>query len=161
MLRDFFLCERKPSLKLWNFLVCKNKYLKNLWKLVLVNYIFFWFCKNQPSPEHQNYPPWGFCRFDQFEFKVNFSSINFGNKHTNFPQAISRRSHRACSIIKSVFRNFAKLTGKHLCQSFFFNKVAGLMVRVSFLIKLQASWLQLYSKRTSGTVAFLWIFWNL
>ena len=27
---------------------------------------------------------------------------------------------------KSVFRNFAKFTGKHLYQSLFFNKVAGL-----------------------------------
>ena len=27
---------------------------------------------------------------------------------------------------KAVLRNFAKFTGKHLCQSLFFNKVAGL-----------------------------------
>ena len=27
---------------------------------------------------------------------------------------------------KGVFRNFAKFTGKHLCQSLFFNQVAGL-----------------------------------
>ena len=27
---------------------------------------------------------------------------------------------------KSVLRNFAKFTGKHLCQSLFFNKIAGL-----------------------------------
>ena len=27
---------------------------------------------------------------------------------------------------KGVLRNFAKFTGKHLCQSLFFNKVAGL-----------------------------------
>ena len=27
---------------------------------------------------------------------------------------------------KGVLRNFAKLTGKHLCQDVFFNKVAGL-----------------------------------
>ena len=26
---------------------------------------------------------------------------------------------------KGVLRNFTKFTGKHLCQSFFFNKVAG------------------------------------
>ena len=30
-----------------------------------------------------------------------------------------RSSHQRYSIIKSVFRNFAKLTGKHLCQSLF------------------------------------------
>ena len=28
---------------------------------------------------------------------------------------------------KGVLRNFTKFTGKHLCQSLFFNKVAGLV----------------------------------
>ena len=37
-----------------------------------------------------------------------------------------KSSHQRCSIIKGVLRNFAKFTGKHLCQSFFFNKFAGL-----------------------------------
>ena len=30
-----------------------------------------------------------------------------------------------CSVKKVVFRNLAKFTGKHLCQSFFLNKVVG------------------------------------
>ena len=30
---------------------------------------------------------------------------------------------------KGAFKNFAKFTGKHLCQSLFFNKVAGLRHR--------------------------------
>ena len=30
------------------------------------------------------------------------------------------------SVKKDVLRNFAKFTGKRLCQSIFFNKVAGL-----------------------------------
>ena len=34
---------------------------------------------------------------------------------------------------KGVLRNFAKFTGKHLCQSLFFNKVAGL--RLATLLK--------------------------
>ena len=38
----------------------------------------------------------------------------------------ARSSHQRCSIIKGVLRNFTKFTGKHLCQSLFFNKVAGL-----------------------------------
>ena len=33
-------------------------------------------------------------------------------------------SHRSCSMKKVVLKNFAKSIGKHLCQSFFFNKVA-------------------------------------
>ena len=37
-----------------------------------------------------------------------------------------RSSHQRCSIKKDVLKNFANFTGKHLCQSPFFNKVAGL-----------------------------------
>ena len=33
-----------------------------------------------------------------------------------------------CSCKKGVLRNFAKFTGKQLCQSLFFNKVAALPV---------------------------------
>ena len=36
------------------------------------------------------------------------------------------RSSRPFVFCKGVLRNFAKFTGKHLCQSFFFNKVADL-----------------------------------
>ena len=36
---------------------------------------------------------------------------------------------------KGVFRNSTKFTGKHLCQSFFFNKVAGLNLRPATLFK--------------------------
>ena len=46
-----------------------------------------------------------------------------------------RNSHRRCSVRKGVLRNFAKFTGKHLCQSLFFNKVAGLSM---LMIKLCA-----------------------
>ena len=46
---------------------------------------------------------------------------------------------------KGVIRNFAKFTGKHLCQSLFFNKFAG-------------SSLQLYWNWDSGTGAFQRIF---
>ena len=37
-----------------------------------------------------------------------------------------KSSYQRCSVRKGVLRNFAKLTGKYLCKSFFFNKVAGL-----------------------------------
>ena len=37
-----------------------------------------------------------------------------------------RSSHRRRSIKKSVLKVFTKFTGKHLCQSLFFNKVADL-----------------------------------
>ena len=37
-----------------------------------------------------------------------------------------RSSYGRCFIRKDILKNFAKFTGKHLCQSLFCNKVAGL-----------------------------------
>ena len=48
-------------------------------------------------------------------------------------KTILRSSHLRCSVRKRVLRNFAKFTGKYLCQSLFFNKVAGL--RLATLLK--------------------------
>ena len=47
----------------------------------------------------------------------------------------SRSSHRRFSVKKGVLRNFAKFTGKHLCQRLFFNKVAGLGLGSATLLK--------------------------
>ena len=52
---------------------------------------------------------------------------------------IFRSSRPEVFCKKGVFRNFKKFTGKRLCQSLFFNKVA----------------LQLYLKRDSNTGVFL------
>ena len=38
---------------------------------------------------------------------------------------LDRSSQRSCSMLKGVLRNFTKFTGKHPCQSLFFNKVVG------------------------------------
>ena len=40
-------------------------------------------------------------------------------------QMAIRSSHKRCPVRKGVLRNFAKFTGKRLCQVFFLNKVAG------------------------------------
>ena len=37
-----------------------------------------------------------------------------------------RNSHQRCSVKTGVVRDFTKFTGKQLCQSIFFNKVADL-----------------------------------
>ena len=44
-----------------------------------------------------------------------------------------RSNSRMCSIRTGVLRNFAEFTGTHLCQSFFFNTVAGF--RLGSLLK--------------------------
>ena len=59
-----------------------------------------------------------------------------------------RSSHRKCSVRNGVLRNLAKFKEKHLCQSLFFNKVAGLIppeiIRSATLLK-----------KRSGTGVFL------
>ena len=50
-----------------------------------------------------------------------------------FHQRLQSYRSRWCSIKKGIYKSFAKLTGKHLCQSLFFNKVARL--RTATLLK--------------------------
>ena len=52
--------------------------------------------------------------------------FSFSLVETLYTTHIYRSSHQRCSERKGVLRNFAKFTEKHLCQSFFFNKVVGL-----------------------------------
>ena len=47
-----------------------------------------------------------------------------------------RSSHPRCSVKKGALRNFAKFSGKHLCQSLFFYKVAGIRPSTLFIKKL-------------------------
>ena len=46
-----------------------------------------------------------------------------------------KSSHQRSSIIKGALRNFAKFAGKHLWQSLFFNKAAGLGPKPATLLK--------------------------
>ena len=41
-----------------------------------------------------------------------------------FQEINPKSTHQRCSVKKGVLRNFAKFTGKHLCQGLFSNKVA-------------------------------------
>ena len=66
-----------------------------------------------------------FFIYQKLKNSHNFSSLSFylvfqNTKRLNEPY---RSSHPRCSIKKGVLKNFAKFTGKHLCQSLFFNKV--------------------------------------
>ena len=51
------------------------------------------------------------------------------SRNSRWTEAVAQR----CSVKKKVLRNFAKFTGKPLCQRFFLNKVAGL--RPATLVK--------------------------
>ena len=63
------------------------------------------------------------------KYKCHF--FHLGSR--NLPLSL-RSSHQMCFLRKDILRNFAKFTGKHLCQSLFFNKVSGLR-RASLLKK--------------------------
>ena len=61
------------------------------------------------------------------------SQVFFKEFHNSCRTA--RSSHQRCSIIKGVLRNFAKFTGKHLCQSLFFKRLPPLQKVTFFAIK--------------------------
>ena len=74
----------------------------------------------------------GYCKktlqlMSKFGIKLRKEAL-----HSNFLVANlrslrgNRRSHRRCSVRNGILRKLAKFTGKHLCQSLFFNKVSGL-----------------------------------
>ena len=55
-------------------------------------------------------------------FKEKNSFESHGNVYGKSTEAVTRSV-----LYNGVLKNLAKLTGKHLCLSLFFNKVAGLM----------------------------------
>ena len=81
-------------------------------------------------------------------FKITWlrSSTQRYGKSTEYVTSF-RSSQQRCSIKEGVLKNFAKLTGKDLCQS-------------RFLIKLKSSACDL-TKRNSGTYVFQWVLQNL
>ena len=50
-------------------------------------------------------------------------------------QMKTRSSHQRCSVRKGILRNFAKFTGKHLCQVLFYNEVADPQPEPATLLK--------------------------
>ena len=70
----------------------------------------------------------------------SFSSLEHGPKDDKSASALQqvgtthkspyRISHLEVFCKKGAPRNFAKFTGKYLCQSIFFNKVAGLSLQL-------------------------------
>ena len=84
---------------------------------------------------------------------------------------LKKQSPRCALWKKAVLRNFAKFTGKYLCQSLFFNKVAGFPVnfakflRTTFFAEL-LRWLLLYLHlNLKNSFVILWYLiqdhWNM
>ena len=57
--------------------------------------------------------------------------------------SLNRSSRPDVFCKKGVLSNFAKFTGKHLCQNFFFNKVAGWSAKTPFITE-HLRWLLLF-----------------
>ena len=91
-----------------------------------------------------------------------FARINVFKENT---ATLYRSSHQRCSVQKSVLRNLTKFTGKHLCQSLFFNKVTTLLKRrlwhrcfpVNFVKFLITS----FSRTTSGGLLLPLVWFSL
>ena len=58
------------------------------------------------------------------------------SESSNHISCCARSTHRRCSVRKGVLANVAKFTGKQLCQSLFFNKVARLWCLKRFYERL-------------------------
>ena len=69
---------------------------------------------------------------------------------STFSVFITERRHLEVFCKKGVFRNFTKFTGKHQCQSLFFNKVAGLRPHTCFPVNF------VKFLRTSFFIEHLW-----
>ena len=81
--------------------------------------------------------PWNYyCRKIQMQSVDNWIIQKYINPYFNLsPDLIKNHCLLSFGVLrkKGFPRNFAKFTGKHLCQSFFFDRVAGL--RPSTLLK--------------------------
>ena len=79
-------------------------------------------------PFHKNTSGWLHLHINTlivyYHNDLNFQEIK---SHVCTIQGIPEREAvvQRCSVKKCVLRNFTKFTGKHLCQSLFFNKVPG------------------------------------
>ena len=62
-----------------------------------------------------------------FFIRVHFLYVEkISVKFSQSSEAVVQSRCAEVSVRKGVLRNFAKFTGKHLCQGLFFNKVKGL-----------------------------------
>ena len=66
-----------------------------------------------------------FQNYTDHIFNLFHASVPFLYPLKTSENLSSRSSHQKCSLETVVLKNFTKFTGKHLCQSLCFNKVAG------------------------------------
>ena len=81
----------------------------------------------------------GLSNFEDYPHTIDSASTkkvyNVKFLATSRGSFLLRSSHRRCSVKKGVLRNFANFAEKHLYQSLYFNKVAGLRQNFSKFIE--------------------------
>ena len=125
--KDLLLCD--SSLVFYDFLYTLsfsfNQYLQSQFKNIIAGY-----CESKIFRSVQNQCSSVYTIFSMYySFQTYFCHSHWHK--INYKHCHNRSSLQRCSVRKDVLRNFAKFTGKHLCQSL-------------SSIKLQASGLQLY-----------------
>ena len=80
------------------------------------------------------------CTIQSFHHITPYKEFHVVDQYQEL-KPINKSSHQRCSMKKGVLRNFTKFTGKQLCQSPFFKKVAGL--RSAALLKKRL-WLRYF-----------------
>ena len=72
------------------------------------------------------------------QIDINFGTVSYTASVLNNLDVTIQSSSSGPEVFckKGVFRNFIKFTGKHLCQSLFFNKIAGLRPQTLFKKRL-------------------------
>ena len=127
--KDLLLCD--SSLVFYDFLYTLsfsfNQYLQSQFKNIIAGYCeskIFRSVQNECSSVSTIFSMW--YSFQTYFYHSHCHKINYKHNH-------NRSSNRRCSVRKAVLRNFAKFTGKHLCQSLSIHKIAE--VRPATLLK--------------------------
>ena len=107
--------------KTLNKLMPDWKGLLTTWSPLKIFFITFVF------PEYFEYLCLTVSAYGTLQVRWTFSYIMLKNGEDTLKilQTRHRSSHKRSYIKKGVLKNFAKFTGKCLCQTLFFNKVAG------------------------------------
>ena len=102
----------------------------------------------------------GFTMFYNGTTLVSLKKAPLKPIQVNYFNTIFKSSRAEVLCKNCVFRNFAKFTGKHLCQSLFFNKVAGFWFQV-FPVNFAKFLRTLFLTNTSSGCFCIFVEWIL
>ena len=134
--------------------------------LIFTNYLFkTTFTKSKPKEIiHKNYRKFNENNSNQdLENQLSSEQLKDYASFEKIVLSIFRSSRLEVFCKKGVLRNFAKFTEKHLCQSLFFNKIAGTacnFIKKETLPQVFSREFCEISKNTFYTEHLRWLLWN-